>query len=54
MEKRIKKKRNRERILNPDAMDHLVTYYDPHGAYGRPILKPYAHMEIGKVGVKRK
>ena len=32
-------KKNKEWVSNPAALDHLVASYDPHGSYGRPILK---------------
>ena len=34
------KERNKEWVPNQPTPDHLVVFYDPHGLYVGPILKP--------------
>ena len=40
------KERNREWVPNPATLDHLAVSYDPHGSYGRPILKHRGYIYI--------
>ena len=48
------KRKIRERAPNPAPLNHLVTFYDPHGSYGGPLEAPYRLGEGEKRKDKRK
>ena len=41
--RRKNKRKKQGSRSQPSYLDHLVVFYDPHGSYGVPILKPPAH-----------